>query len=36
MVEAKVLDVPRFDAILERHSLTAKWKDLSETLLDGR
>ena len=36
MVEAKVLDVPRFDAILERHNLTAKWKDLSDTLLDGR
>ena len=36
MVEAKVLDGPRFDAILERHNLTAKWKDLSDTLLDGR
>lgn len=33
MVEAKVLAMPRFAKMLERHGLTTKWKDFSKTLL---
>jgi hypothetical protein len=36
MVEAQVLDIPRFERILERHGLTVKWKDFSKTILGER
>ncbi|HVT38646.1 MAG TPA: hypothetical protein VHE78_06370 [Gemmatimonadaceae bacterium] len=35
MVEAKVLDMPRFEAILELHGLKTRWKDFSRALLGG-
>jgi hypothetical protein len=33
MVEAKVLDMPRFETILDRYGLKTKWKELSRGLL---
>ena len=35
MVEAKVLDMPRFEKTLDRHGLTAKWREFSKAILDN-